>query len=152
MSKMLCSISDDPYNDYSDYIEGTGVYKGTKEVSGADIFEWTQDKTEANLFLTKTMLNKSIIDANKSILIFTAMMELNYDNMVVGHKYSYPAVFKDGTKSQVNFYKTKRGDKRLSVKHLKSKAEAGKVLQFTIFWDWDSDHSKIKPLIRLEVI
>lgn len=30
MSRMPCSITDDPYNDYSDYIEGTGVYS-TKE-------------------------------------------------------------------------------------------------------------------------
>ena len=27
MSRMPCSITDDPYNDYSDYIEQKGVYK-----------------------------------------------------------------------------------------------------------------------------
>jgi hypothetical protein len=30
-NRMLCSISDDPYSDYSDYIEGEGVYKPYKE-------------------------------------------------------------------------------------------------------------------------
>jgi hypothetical protein len=26
-----CSITDDPYNDYSDYVEGEGVYKSNDE-------------------------------------------------------------------------------------------------------------------------
>lgn len=149
MSRMLCSISDDPYNDYSDYIEGTGVYKGTKEVDGADIFKWTQDQTKASLFLTKTMLNKSIIDANKSVIILAGMMDLSYDNMVAGHKHSYPAIFENGVESQVNFYKTKRGDKRLSVKNLKSQAEAGMVLRLVVDWSWDIADSTGKPLITL---
>lgn len=31
MSRMPCSITDDPYNDYSDYIEQKGVYKPYQE-------------------------------------------------------------------------------------------------------------------------
>ena len=27
MNRMPCSISDDPYNDYSDFIENEGVYR-----------------------------------------------------------------------------------------------------------------------------
>jgi hypothetical protein len=30
-NRMLCSISDDPYADYSDYIEEDGVYKPYQE-------------------------------------------------------------------------------------------------------------------------
>lgn len=30
-NRMLCGISDDPYADYSDYIEGEGVYKPHQE-------------------------------------------------------------------------------------------------------------------------
>lgn len=31
MGREPCSISDDPYNDYSDYIEGEGVYSYDEE-------------------------------------------------------------------------------------------------------------------------
>jgi len=31
MNRMPCSITDDPYNDYSDYIEQKGVYKTPNE-------------------------------------------------------------------------------------------------------------------------
>lgn len=31
MSREPCSITDDPYNDYSDYVEGEGVYSSRYE-------------------------------------------------------------------------------------------------------------------------
>ena len=31
MNREPCSITDDPYNDYSDYVEGEGVYKSNDE-------------------------------------------------------------------------------------------------------------------------
>ena len=31
MSREPCSITDDPYNDYSDYVEGEGVYASRYE-------------------------------------------------------------------------------------------------------------------------
>ena len=107
---------------------------------------------EAELSLTNTMLNKSIIDANKSVLSLLEHIGISYDDMEVGDRYNYPAVFvhsssgyKD-TESQVVFYKTKRGDKRLSVKHLKSQAEAGMILKMTY------NFYKTNNMITLEVI
>ena len=31
-----CSITDDPYNDYSDYVEGEGVYKSNYDPEAED--------------------------------------------------------------------------------------------------------------------
>jgi hypothetical protein len=36
MSREPCSITDDPYNDYSDYIERTGVYKSNYDSDAED--------------------------------------------------------------------------------------------------------------------
>ena len=36
MSREPCSITDDPYNDYSDYIERTGVYKSNYDPNAED--------------------------------------------------------------------------------------------------------------------
>jgi hypothetical protein len=140
MSKMLCSISDDPYNDYSDYIEGKGVYSKQTELFDLPV------ENEANLFLTETMLNKSIIDVNKSVLSLLEHIGLDYDDIEVGERHSFPAIFYDGTPSQINFYKTKRGDKRMSIKHLKAQAEGGMVLRMTY------NFYKTEEYLTLEVI
>ena len=63
MSKMPCSITDDPYNDYSDYIEGEGVYKQSDDSNEDSAYEqyrqeqidtvhitWTDDKSAENVF------------------------------------------------------------------------------------------------------
>lgn len=39
MSQMPCSISDDPYNDASDYYEGEGVYKSKPEPNPDDQYD-----------------------------------------------------------------------------------------------------------------
>ena len=36
MSREPCSITDDPYNDYSDYVEGEGVYASRYEDEDED--------------------------------------------------------------------------------------------------------------------
>ena len=36
MNREPCSITDDPYNDYSDYIEGEGVYKSNYDPEAED--------------------------------------------------------------------------------------------------------------------
>lgn len=36
MNREPCSISDDPYNDYSDYVEGEGVYKSNYDSEAED--------------------------------------------------------------------------------------------------------------------
>ena len=146
MSKMLCSISDVPYNDYSDYVEGKGVYSKQTELFDLPV------ENEAHLFLTDTMLNKSIIDVNKSVLLLLEHIGLDYDDIEVGERHSFPAVFVRSSsgyrdkESQVNFYKTKRGDKRMSIKHLKAQAEGGMVLRMTY------NFYKTEEYLTLEVI
>ncbi len=36
MSREPCSITDDPFNDYSDYVEGEGVYKSNYDPEAED--------------------------------------------------------------------------------------------------------------------
>lgn len=36
MNREPCSITDDPYNDYSDYVEGEGVYKPNYDPEAED--------------------------------------------------------------------------------------------------------------------
>ena len=36
MNREPCSITDDPYNDYSDYVEGEGVYKSNYDPEAED--------------------------------------------------------------------------------------------------------------------
>jgi|TARA_R110000803_G_scaffold108973_1_gene177305 hypothetical protein len=44
MSRMPCSISDDDYNDYSDFIENEGVYRNKPEPSPDDERDAMLDK------------------------------------------------------------------------------------------------------------
>lgn len=43
-SRMPCSISDDPYNDYSDYIEQTGVYSPPTTEEDDDVHSVETDR------------------------------------------------------------------------------------------------------------
>ena len=36
MNREPCSITDDPFNDYSDYVEGEGVYKSNYDPEAED--------------------------------------------------------------------------------------------------------------------
>ncbi len=76
---------------------------------------------EAKIKLTKTMLNKSIIDANKSVQQFLKEELLHtYDDLEAGEKLKVPSLYEDGTRTTVTFYKAKgRGDKRISVQNLR---------------------------------
>ena len=44
MNRMPCSISDDPYNDYSDFIENEGVYRTKPQPSPDDERDAMLDK------------------------------------------------------------------------------------------------------------
>ena len=101
---------------------------------------------EAKIKLTKTMLDKSIIDANKSVREFLEQdFGMNYDDkffteewydeetnttkrnglIVVGE-------YEDGTESNVKFYRSaKRGDRRISIQKLKQFAEVGDTIILT---------------------
>tara|TARA_R110000824_G_C14805905_1_gene634999 strand:+ start:110 stop:544 length:435 start_codon:yes stop_codon:yes gene_type:complete len=87
----------------------------------------------AVLTLTKTMLEKAIIDANTSVRNFSKLFGIDYDVMQSGDKESITAEFLDGSESQINFYRTKnnRADRRISIKGIKKQANVGDTLAIT---------------------
>ena len=86
---------------------------------------------EAKIKLTKTMLNKSIIDANKSVQQFLVEeLEHSFDELDAGDKMPVPSLYEDNTPTTVTFYKAKgRGDKRVSIKNLRKFAEEGDTVK-----------------------
>jgi hypothetical protein len=79
--------------------------------------------------LTKTMLEKSIIDANKSVRRLASLFNVDMDAMSQGDKVTIEGVFFDGTPCKVNFYRTKnRADRRVSVTGLKKQADIGDTI------------------------
>jgi hypothetical protein len=98
------------------------------------------DTMEAKIKLTKTMLDKSIIDANKSVREFLDHdFGMNYDDefftiewydtekeRTMRNAFSVIGIYADGAEGDVKFYRSaKRGDKRISIQKLKQYAEAG---------------------------
>ena len=86
---------------------------------------------EAKIKLTKTMLNKSIIDANKSVQQFlTEELEHTYNLLQAGDRVHWDSLYEDDTPTVVTFYKAKgRGDKRISIKNLRKFAEEGDTVK-----------------------
>ena len=83
------------------------------------------------LGLTKTMLDKSIIDANESIRRLAMLFHVDYDELKAGERRKIPALFSTGTESIVTFYKTARGDRRISIQKINKEASAGNTLNLT---------------------
>ena len=93
---------------------------------------------EAKIKLTKTMLDKSIIDANKSVREFLEKeLDYTYDKLEADvsdgkyyHNYWCNALYEDDTPTIVTFYKSRtRGDKRISIKNLRKFAEEGDTVK-----------------------
>ena len=92
---------------------------------------------EAKIKLTKTMLNKSIIDANKSVREFLEKeLDYAYDKLEADvdgkyyRKYWCHALYEDDTPTIVTFYKSQtRGDRRISIKNLRKFAEEGDTVK-----------------------
>ena len=86
---------------------------------------------EAKIKLTKTMLDKSIIDANKSVQEFLIEELLHsFDELDAGDKMPVPSLYEDDTPTTVTFYKAKgRGDKRISIKNLRKFAQEGDTVK-----------------------
>ena len=86
----------------------------------------------AQIRLSKTMLEKSIIDANKSVRDLALNFGIDFDKMKNGDKYEVLARFDDLDSNQhsvVRFYKTiNRGDRRVSIKGIKQYAEIGDLI------------------------
>ena len=93
---------------------------------------------EAKIKLTKTMLDKSIIDANKSVREFLEQeLDYSYDKLEADvsdgkyyHNYWCNALYEDDTPTIVTFYKSRtRGDRRISIKNLRKFAEEGDTVK-----------------------
>ena len=84
---------------------------------------------KATINLTDTMLNKSIIDANKSVCELAKEFSFDYSEHEAGDKNMVSCRYPDGVVGKVTFYKAKtRGDKRVSITNLKKYAQAGDVV------------------------
>lgn len=97
---------------------------------------------EAKIKLTKTMLDKSIIDANKSVQQFlNANWQMEHDENSEIHENGYDYIQPQGKivfyhvafadsdlETEIRFYKTKRGDKRISIKNIKKYADVGDTI------------------------
>ena len=93
---------------------------------------------KAKIKITQRMLNKSIIDANKSVveLFSRNLAHRGYVNIDNGAKQVVRAVYDDGsgyTETEIRLYRRPRGDKLLSIKGLSKRATAGDVV--TIEYD-----------------
>ena len=84
----------------------------------------------AQIRLSKTMLDKSIIDANKSVRDLALNFGIDFDKMKNGDKYEVLARFDDtNQESVVRFYKTiNRGDRLVSIKNIKQYASIGDLI------------------------
>ncbi|MCP3682048.1 MAG: hypothetical protein GY861_05095 [bacterium] len=84
---------------------------------------------KAQINITDTMLNKSIIDANKSVCELAKKFSFDYSEAECGQKHLVLGKYPDGTEAKVTFYKAKtRGDKRISITKLKHHTQAGDVV------------------------
>ena len=81
------------------------------------------------LRLTRTMLEKCIIDANKSVRQLAQLFGVDYATMQTGEKIRIPAEYSgSGNAGSVTFYCTARGDRRVSLQGIKAEAAAGDLL------------------------
>ncbi len=98
---------------------------------------------EAKIKLTKTMLDKCIIDANKTVQsflledfgmdytdkFFTEQFYNADKDRFERNKFTIIGEYIDGTESDITFYRSgKRGEKRSSIQKLKQYAEAGDIV------------------------
>jgi hypothetical protein len=82
--------------------------------------------TLPNIKLTKTMVDKYIIDAKVDVLkLFGVLVFPVIKSVAVFDPYT-----KTGT-TTIRFYKTRRGDKRMSIKNLKKYANVGDYITFS---------------------
>ena len=98
------------------------------------------------------MLNKSIIDANKSVVAFFReyLPEQGYDSLTIvnGGKNVILAHYDDGheyTQTSIRLYRRPRGDKLMSVEGLTRRANAGNVMTF------EHDKKSNRIIVRLEL-
>lgn len=100
---------------------------------------------ECQIKLTKTMLEKSIIDANLSVRrLSKELLGIDYDKMKCGEKHKVDAVIllripfdamsNSKIESEVRFYRANnaRGDRRISIKNVRKHFEIGDTLTLKV--------------------
>ena len=115
---------------------------------------------DATILITKTMLDKSIIDANISVRNFLEHdFGMNYDDKfftaewydiekerTMRNAFFVVGEYADGTEADVKFYRSaKRGDRRISIQKLKQYAEVGDKVILT------SDAESLHDGIRIQI-
>jgi len=86
---------------------------------------------EAKIVITQRMLNKSIIDANKSVVDFAKKyLTTTFCDLENGEKTTVPAVFEDDTATEIRLYRRPRGDKLMSIKDIKKHVSVGDTIIF----------------------
>jgi len=97
--------------------------------------------TIPHLKLTETMLNKYIIDAKKDVMdVFEIDVDMWGDEPLYSKRYfggQYGLLNMDDV--LIKFYKTARGDKRMSIPKLRKVAEVGDYVWFTKGVDNEGD-------------
>ena len=97
--------------------------------------------TIAHLKLTETMFNKYIIDAKKDVMdVFEIDVDTWGDEPLYSKRYfggQYGLLNMDDV--LIKFYKTARGDKRMSIPKLRKVAEVGDYVWFTKGVDNEGD-------------
>ena len=95
----------------------------------------------AEIKVTQTMLDKHIIDANKSVI---KLFGDTYDNLENGEGIKFDGeYFYDSTISVIRCYKSKtRGDKRISISGLNKHTKAGEVVGIFKRVDDDKYHNR----------
>ena len=85
---------------------------------------------KAQIKLTRTMLEKAIIDANSSVREFACLVGVDFADMVSGDRHQLAAFFADGNETVINLYRTNnaRADRRISIKGIKKQFKAGDTL------------------------
>ena len=108
---------------------------GDEVATLAEIVHHLQPGDIGRLRLTNTMLNKSIIDANASIRQLAKLFGVDYDKLNPGERVKIPAEYASAEltpgSGSVTFYKTARGDRRISLQNVKKYAGVGDLLGLT---------------------
>ena len=114
----------------------------------------------AKIKLTKTMMDKSIIDANKTVQTFLFEdFGMDYSDKffteewwdiekerTVRNRFTVTGEYIDGEEAKITFYRSaKRGDRRISIQKLKQYAEVGDEVILT------SDAESLHDAYRIHI-
>ena len=114
--------------------------------------------TDARIKLTNTMLDKSIIDANKTVQsflledfgmdytdkFFTEVVFNAEKDKWERNKFTVMGEYIDGEEANITFYRSgKRGDKRISIQKLRQYADAGNEVRLISDSESDGDGTRI---------